>query len=191
MISPTSSMRTIATAWRAKLDVICHSTGSLVVRAWLALHARAGLPAAGDGDLSDGPPGLPRSGELRLGPRRSRPVVPRQVSLDLLQLATAPRRLSANPAKPSCRAWSRRAHSNGSCRSTTTSTRRYLLHAHRARRTSAAIRSSLPRATPMAAWRPRLIKHRGLPGTDGTVRIAGTSLNTRACTLDFRPKARS
>ena len=32
----------------------------------------------------------------------------------------------------------------------------------------------------------RLIKQRKKPGTDGTVRIAGTSLNTRMCTVDFR-----
>jgi hypothetical protein len=32
-----------------------------------------------------------------------------------------------------------------------------------------------------------VVEPRGRIGTDGTVRIAGTSLNTRACTLDFRP----
>jgi hypothetical protein len=32
----------------------------------------------------------------------------------------------------------------------------------------------------------KLVKQRGLSGTDGTVRIAGTSLNTRGCTVDFR-----
>jgi hypothetical protein len=32
----------------------------------------------------------------------------------------------------------------------------------------------------------KVIKQRAMPGTDGTVRIAGTSLNSRACTLDFR-----
>jgi pimeloyl-ACP methyl ester carboxylesterase len=32
----------------------------------------------------------------------------------------------------------------------------------------------------------KLIKERAKPGTDGTVRIAGTGLNTRLCTLDFR-----
>jgi len=31
----------------------------------------------------------------------------------------------------------------------------------------------------------KLIKQRAKPGTDGTVRIAGTTLNTRYCTLDF------
>jgi hypothetical protein len=36
----------------------------------------------------------------------------------------------------------------------------------------------------------RLIKERAMPGTDGTVRIAGTSLNTRSCTLDFQEEAR-
>jgi hypothetical protein len=32
----------------------------------------------------------------------------------------------------------------------------------------------------------KLVKQRAMPGTDGTVRIAGTSLNTRGCSLDFR-----
>jgi hypothetical protein len=32
----------------------------------------------------------------------------------------------------------------------------------------------------------KIVKKRNKPGTDGTVRIAGTSLNTRYCTLDFR-----
>jgi hypothetical protein len=32
----------------------------------------------------------------------------------------------------------------------------------------------------------QVIKQRAMPGTDGTVRIAGTSLNSRACSLDFR-----
>jgi len=32
----------------------------------------------------------------------------------------------------------------------------------------------------------KLIPQRAKPGTDGTVRIAGTSLNTRGCSLDFR-----
>lgn len=32
----------------------------------------------------------------------------------------------------------------------------------------------------------RLVKQRGMLGTDGTVRISGTSLNTRGCSLDFR-----
>jgi hypothetical protein len=32
----------------------------------------------------------------------------------------------------------------------------------------------------------KLVKQRAMLGTDGTVRIAGTSLNTRACSLDFR-----
>jgi hypothetical protein len=31
----------------------------------------------------------------------------------------------------------------------------------------------------------KLIPKRAMPGTDGTVRIAGTSLNTRRCTVDF------
>jgi pimeloyl-ACP methyl ester carboxylesterase len=35
----------------------------------------------------------------------------------------------------------------------------------------------------------QLIKQRAMPGTDGTVRIPGTSLNTRKCTLDFREDA--
>jgi hypothetical protein len=32
----------------------------------------------------------------------------------------------------------------------------------------------------------KLVKQRAMLGTDGTVRIAGTSLNTRGCSLDFR-----
>jgi hypothetical protein len=32
----------------------------------------------------------------------------------------------------------------------------------------------------------KLIKQRGRVGTDGTVRISGTSMNTRGCSLDFR-----
>lgn len=35
-------------------------------------------------------------------------------------------------------------------------------------------------------FQARIIKKRKKPGTDGTVRICGTSLNTRKCTIDFR-----
>ena len=34
----------------------------------------------------------------------------------------------------------------------------------------------------------KIIKKRNKPGTDGTVRISGTSMNTAYCTLDFRTK---
>ena len=51
---------------------------------------------------------------------------------------------------------------------------------------SAAIRSCSPPARRIRGVEAKLIKQRAMLGTDGTVRIPGTSLNTRGCSLDFR-----
>ena len=168
-----------------KVDVICHSTGSLVVRAWLALHARRcsgrGLqescpidrlvclaPANFGSDLT----GL---GQSFLGKVRSTFFNSNHQREDFLESGKAVLQ-GLEPASPF--QWELSfdydLHSNLTYFSPTRPDHQrcypFVLAAGEA----------------YGGVEAKVIKQRGLPGTDGTVRIAGTSLNTRACSLDFR-----
>ena len=145
----------------------------------LARPARAAQQAtpAGRCRLSRASAAVFRAGELRLRPRRARPVVPRQVPHDVLQQSCAPRGLprvgkavlqGLEPASPFQweLSW---------------------LDLHDPATYFNPARPEHQRCYPFvfaageaySGVEARLLKQRGLPGTDGTVRIAGTSLNTR------------
>lgn len=169
-----------------RVDVACHSTGSLVVRSWLALHAertkrrRLGdaVPCPVDRLLCFAPANfgsdLASLGQSFLGKfqqtffnRNSRPE-------NFLESGRAVLR-GLEPASPF--QWEL------SC---------YDLHDR--------VSYFNPERPPHQRCYPfvfaageayggveaRLLKQRAMIGTDGTVRIAGTSLNTRGCSLDFR-----
>ena len=165
-----------------RMDVACHSTGALVVRAWLARCAAGRGAGPITSEVSRGPPAvfapanfgsdLAALGQSFLGKfrttffnsilaggrlprvRRARPAGTR---------AGEPVPVGALVLGPSWRA----AYFNPD-----------------GRPTSAAIPSSSPLAKATRASKPTAASTREA-GTDGTVRIPGTSLNTRGA-LDFR-----
>jgi hypothetical protein len=171
-----------------RLDVICHSTGSLVVRAWLSLRAaraaRRGLretvicpvdrlvclaPANIGSDLA----GL---GQSFLGKFRATFFNSNSNEGDFGESGKAVLR-GLEPASPF--QWDLSFN--------------YDLHStHSFFRPSANPKQVcypfvLAAGEAYTGVEARVLEPRGRIGTDGTVRIAGTSLNTRACTLDFRP----
>ncbi len=168
-----------------RVDVACHSTGSLVVRAWLALHAQRTIrrrlgdincpvdrllcfaPANFGSDLA----GLGQSflGKFRTTffNRNSRPEYFLESGKAVLQ--------GLEPASPF----------------------QWELSSYDLHDSSTYFNPARPpnqRCYPfvLAAGEAytgieaKLIKQRAMLGTDGTVRIAGTSLNSRGCSLDFR-----
>jgi hypothetical protein len=168
-----------------RVDVICHSTGSLVVRAWLALHAernrRRGLsedcpvdrllcfaPANFGSDLA----GL---GQSFLGKFRTTFFNSHSHKQDFLESGKVVLR-GLEPASPF--QWDLSFN--------------YDLHG--ASSYFSDKRKESQRCYPFVfaageaygGVEAKLVKQRAMPGTDGTVRIAGTSLNTRGCSLDFR-----
>src|SRR6186713_3221681 len=123
-----------------RVDVICHSTGSLVVRAWLALHAE----------------------------RNRRRRLDEDCPIDRL--------LCFEPASPF--QWDLSFN--------------YDLHgdasyfSEKRKESQRCYPFVLAAGEAYGGVEAKLVKQRAMLGTDGTVRIAGTSLNTRACSLDFR-----
>lgn len=168
-----------------RLDVVCHSTGSLVVRAWLVLHAerahRRGIeedcpvdrlvcfaPANFGSDLA----GL---GQSFLGKFRTTFFNSNSHKGDALESGKAVLQ-ALEPASPF--QWDLSFN--------------YDLHGERSYFSEA--RKESKRCYPFviaageaySGMQAKLLPKRALPGTDGTVRISGTSLNTRGCSLDFR-----
>jgi len=168
-----------------RVDVACHSTGSLVVRSWLALHAvRAALrgqereacpvdrllcfaPANFGSDLA-------KLGQSFLGKFRSTFFNSHSRGEDFLESGKAVLE-GLEPASPL--QW-----------------RLSMIDLHSERSYFSVKRGPDQRCYPVVlaastgygGVQAKLIKEREKPGTDGTVRIAGTSLNTRHCTIDFR-----
>jgi hypothetical protein len=172
-----------------RIDVICHSTGSLVVRAWLALHSaradRRGIrhlvacpvdrliclaPANFGSDLA----GLGQSflGKFRATffNKESHKGDAGESGKNVLQ--------GLEPASPF--QWKLSfdydLHSRLS-----------FFRAKDASLDQICYPFVLAAGEAYTGIEARILEPRGRIGTDGTVRIAGTSLNTRACTLDFRP----
>jgi pimeloyl-ACP methyl ester carboxylesterase len=167
-----------------RIDVACHSTGSLVVRAWLALHAersrRRGLdpappcpverllcfaPANFGSDLA----GL---GESFLGKFRS--TFFNRNSTDFMESGKVVLQ-GLEPASPFQWRLSEIDLHGGS---TYFSPKRKPEHQ--------CFPFVFAAGEAYDGVQAKLIKQRGKLGTDGTVRIAGTSLNTRGVSLDFR-----
>ena len=168
-----------------RVDVVCHSTGSLVVRAWLALHAERNrrrkldeacpidrllcfAPANFGSDLA----GL---GQSFLGKFRTTFFNSNSHKGDFLESGKEVLR-GLEPASPF--QWDLSFN--------------YDLHGRRSYFREKRKESQRCYPFVFAAGEAyggveaKLVKQRGALGTDGTVRIAGTSLNTRACSLDFR-----
>ena len=172
-----------------RLDVICHSTGSLVVRAWLALRAARAArrsqrktvtcpvdrlvclaPANFGSDLA----GL---GQSFLGKFRATFFNSNSHKGDFGESGKAVLR-GLEPASPF--QWDLSFN--------------YDLHSAHTFFAPSENSSQVCYPFVLAAGEAytgieaKIVEPRGRIGTDGTVRIAGTSLNTRACTLDFRPE---
>jgi pimeloyl-ACP methyl ester carboxylesterase len=168
-----------------RVDVICHSTGSLVVRAWLALHAERNrrrrlnedcpvdrllcfAPANFGSDLA----GL---GQSFLGKFRTTFFNSHSHKEDFLESGKVVLR-GLEPASPF--QWELSFN--------------YDLHGESSY--FSENRKESQRCYPFVfaageaygGVEAKLVKQRAKLGTDGTVRIAGTSLNTRGCSLDFR-----
>ena len=167
-----------------RIDVACHSTGSLVVRAWLALHAQRSLrrrvevacpvdrllcfaPANFGSDLA----GL---GQSFLGKFRTTFFNRNSHPEDFLESGKAVLQ-GLEPASPF--QWELSSYD-----------------LHDKFTYFSPVRPPHQRCYPFvlaageaySGVEAKLIKQRAMLGTDGTVRIAGTSLNTRGCSLDFR-----
>jgi len=168
-----------------RVDVACHSTGSLVVRAWLALHAErtrrrqlGDVPCPVHRLLCFAPANfgsdLARLGQSFLGKFRTTFFNSHARKQDFLESGKAVLQ-GLEPASPF----------------------QWELSLYDLHNTSTYFSPTRPehqRCYPfvLAAGEAytgieaKLLKERALPGTDGTVRIPGTSLNTRGCSLDFR-----
>lgn len=167
-----------------RIDVVCHSTGSLVVRAWLALHnernRRRGMdtPCPVDRLLCFAPANfgsdLARMGQSFLGKFRSTFFNSRSHKGDFLESGAAVLQ-GLEPASPF--QWELS----------------WNFDLHGAHSYFSDARPEHQRCYPFVlaageaydGLQAKLIKQRAMLGTDGTVRIAGTSLNSRACSLDF------
>lgn len=169
---------------RERVDVACHSTGSLVVRSWLALHAERAYrrrqpepcpvhrllcfaPANFGSDLA-------KLGQSFLSKFRSTFFNSHSHGVDFME--SGKRVLQGlEPASPF--QWRLSEIDLQSERS-------YFRPDVDPQFQCYPI--VLSAGTGYGGVQAKLIKERAMPGTDGTVRIAGTSLNTRSCTLDFR-----
>jgi pimeloyl-ACP methyl ester carboxylesterase len=170
-----------------RIDVVCHSTGSLVVRAWLALHNERFRRRARNNDPLPPCPverlvcfapanfgsDLALLGQSFLSKFRTTFFNSHSQSDDRFE--TGKRLLQGlEPASPF--QW-----------------RLSMYDLHGAYTYFSADQPPERRCYPFilsagtgyTGLEAKLIKARAKPGTDGTVRIPGTSLNTRLCTLDF------
>jgi hypothetical protein len=168
-----------------RVDVICHSTGSLVVRAWLALHAERNRRRRLDEDcpidrlLCFAPANfgsdLAGLGQSFLGKFRTTFFNSHSHKEDFLESGKVVLR-GLEPASPF--QWDLSFN--------------YDLHgdasyfSERRKESQRCYPFVLAAGEAYGGVEAKLVKQRGMLGTDGTVRIAGTSLNTRACSLDFR-----
>jgi pimeloyl-ACP methyl ester carboxylesterase len=168
-----------------RVDVICHSTGSLVVRAWLALHAERNRRRRLDEDcpidrlLCFAPANfgsdLAGLGQSFLGKFRTTFFNSNSRKEDFLESGKVVLR-GLEPASPF--QWELSFN--------------YDLHggasyfSEKRNESQRCYPFVLAAGEAYGGVEAKLVKQRAMPGTDGTVRIAGTSLNTRGCSLDFR-----
>ena len=169
-----------------RVDVACHSTGSLVVRAWLAVHAQRTkrrrlaetTPCPVERLLCFAPANfgsdLARLGQSFLAKFRTTFFNSHRHRENFLESGKAVLQ-GLEPASPF--QWE---------------LSEYDLHGPDTY--FSPTRPAHQRCFPFvfaageaySGVEAKLVKQRGMPGTDGTVRISGTSLNTRGCSLDFR-----
>lgn len=170
-----------------RIDVACHSTGSLVVRAWLAMHyirnksRKQSLKCPVHTLLMFAPANfgsdLARLGQSFLGKFRSTFFNSNSFKEDRLE--SGKRVLEGlEPASPF--QWELSSvdlHGEGYFNPKAAADERCYPFVMAAGESYGGIQG-------------KLIKARSLPGTDGTVRISGTSLNTNKVTLSFRPSGK-
>ena len=166
-----------------RIDVACHSTGSLVVRTWLALHLeRARLrevsqqcpvhrllcfaPANFGSDLAT-------LGQSFLGKFRSTFFNSNSHRGDFMESGKEVLR-GLEPASPF--QWELSGYDLHGA---------YTYFNPKVREEDRCYPFVFAASTGYTGLEAKLVPKRAMPGTDGTVRIAGTSLNTRLCTLDF------
>ncbi len=169
---------------KERVDVACHSTGSLVVRSWLALHAERSFrrgdpqPCPVDRLLCFAPANfgsdLAKLGQSFLSKFRSTFFNSHSHGVDFLESGKQVLQ-GLEPASPF--QWRLSEIDLHSPRS-------YFRPDNDPEHRCYPI--VLAAGTGYGGIQAKVIKARAMPGTDGTVRIAGTSLNTRSCTLDFR-----
>jgi hypothetical protein len=176
-----------------RIDVVCHSTGALVVRAWLVLRNERSRRRAGE------------SGKVPPCPvERLICFAPANFGSDLALLGQS--------FLSKFRTTFFNSHSHGDDRFETGKAllqglepaspfqwelSMYDLHGSNTyfspkrdpdQRCYPFVLSA---GTGYTGLQAKLIKERSKPGTDGTVRIPGTGLNTRLCTLDFPDDAQA
>jgi len=174
-----------------RVDVVCHSTGSLVVRAWLALHAeRARRRALGAGSREACPvdrlvcfapanfgSDLAALGQSFLAKFRTTFFNSHSHHEDALETGKVVLQ-GLEPASPFQWDLSFNYDLHGA----------FSYFHERQPEHQRCYPFVLAAGEAYSGVQARLIPQRRMPGTDGTVRIAGTSLNSRACSLDFRPE---
>ncbi|MFN8062329.1 MAG: hypothetical protein U0Q12_24470 [Vicinamibacterales bacterium] len=170
----------------ARIDVACHSTGSLVVRAWLALHEERArrrrldepcpvhrlfcfAPANFGSDLAS-------MGQSFLGKFRSTFFNSNAHREDFLESGKVVLQ-GLEPASPFQWMLSVDYDLHGAS---------YFNFSPQWPEEKRCYPFVFAAGEAYTGIQAKLIRQRALPGTDGTVRIAGTSLNTRGCSLDFR-----
>jgi hypothetical protein len=171
-----------------RIDVVCHSTGALVVRAWLVLHnQRARLRLGDEGDLPPCPidrlicfapanfgSDLALLGQSFLSKFRTTFFNSHSHAEDSFETGKALLQ-GLEPASPF--QWELSRHDLHDKNT-------YFSSAQKDERRCYPF--ILSAGTGYTGLQAKLIKQRSKPGTDGTVRIPGTALNTRYCTLDFK-----
>lgn len=169
-----------------RVDVACHSTGSLVVRSWLALHAE-------------------RTRRRRLGPMIPCPVdrllcfAPANFGSDLASLGQSflgkfRTTFFNRNSRPEDFLESGRAVLEGLEPASPFQWELSCYDLHDSVSYFNPDRPAHQRCFPFvfaagegySGIEAKLLRQRAMLGTDGTVRIPGTSLNTRGCSLDFR-----
>ncbi|MGE3508428.1 MAG: esterase/lipase family protein [Vicinamibacterales bacterium] len=168
-----------------RVDVACHSTGSLVVRAWLTLHAQRTLrrrlrdvPCPVDRLICFAPANfgsdLAALGQSFLSKFRTTFFNSNAHKEDFLESGKMVLQ-GLEPASPF--QWEL------SCYDLHDRTTYFSPERPAHQRCYPFVFAAGEAYTGVEA---KLLKQRGAAGTDGTVRIPGTSLNTRGCSLDFR-----
>jgi hypothetical protein len=168
-----------------RVDVICHSTGSLVVRAWLALHAERSRRRQLDEDcpvdrlLCFAPANfgsdLAGLGQSFLGKFRTTFFNSHARREDFLESGRVVLQ-GLEPASPFQWDLSFKYDLHGE----------YSYFSEKRKASQRCYPFVLAAGDAYGGVQAKLVRQRSRPGTDGTVRIAGTSLNTRCCSLDFR-----
>lgn len=172
---------------KERIDIVCHSTGALVVRAWLALHnERARRRLGDDGDLPPCPverliffapanfgSDLALLGQSFLSKFRTTFFNSHSQVEDSFETGKALLQ-GLEPASPF--QWELSMFDLYDPNTYFSPKRKP------ERRCYPFVISA---GTGYTGLEAKLIKQRAKPGTDGTVRIPGTALNTRRCTLDF------